>query len=644
MSRRFVFAALALALLLLALPGALVPARAQASGPAPAACAEPLQLQRALRTLQRPRLPDAGQTVALPDSLPPAARDENQRIRYTLDVAACAGSPAAALWLFRVGAPYRLWDQDGRELPLLSARTMMRPELVLGQRASAQQALYNGRIPALFGLQPGTRSVTVELQTLAFLPAGIVRASVGPAQALLPVQAQAVDEVVAHADTAAQVVLVLGALALLLWLQRRRDRSLMWLAVACGLWGLRGLLYFGHSVYLPPTAFEQFNPLNVLLASSALTASVLALTDGLVRSSARLLAGATALGVLALAAAQVAGEGALAARALVLVLSAALITGLLVRIWRVRSRLAPREVAILVGALGGLLLCAAHDMMVVRGALPPDSGSWVFWGFVAMLVGFCVMSGQYVVLTLNRAERSNEELEAHVARKTAELELSYARLRESEREAARTQERERLLRDMHDGLGAQLMTALRGVERGALGPAQVAQSLQDGLDELRLLMDSTDMGHYLPGALAAWRNRWDARLQAAGVRLHWRIDESMDAVQLPGDSALQVLRILQEAATNIVKHAGARNMVLDARVLQEGGAPLLRIAIEDDGCGLAGEASARAGARGLKNMRHRALAIGAELRLDGAQGGCGTRVELSLALAGQPAQGEPAPG
>ncbi|MEO7642744.1 MAG: ATP-binding protein, partial [Ramlibacter sp.] len=241
--------------------------------------------------------------------------------------------------------------------------------------------------------------------------------------------------------------------------------------------------------------------------------------------------------------------------------------------------------------------------------------------------------GQYVVLTLNRAERSNEELEQHVARKTTELELSYAQLRANEQESVRVHERERLLRDMHDGLGAQLMTALRGVERGALAPAQIAQSLQDSLDELRLLMDSTDMGHYLPGALAAWRNRWDGRLAAAGVTLDWRIDESLDQVQLSSEKAMQVMRILQEAATNIVKHAQARHMSLAAQVRQQDGRPVLCIEIADDGIGL-GPATPRAGARGLKNMQYRAGEIGAVLRVEGlAAPLTGCLVALAVPLA-----------
>ena len=98
---------------------------------------------------------------------------------------------------------------------------------------------------------------------------------------------------------------------------------------------------------------------------------------------------------------------------------------------------------------------------------------------------------------LNQAEISNEVLEARVRQKSLELEHSYALLRESERASARAQERARFNREIHDGLGAQLITALRGVERGALDKQQVAQTLQEGLDELRLLMDSSDLGQSL---------------------------------------------------------------------------------------------------------------------------------------------------
>ncbi|MES2937342.1 MAG: ATP-binding protein [Pseudomonadota bacterium] len=579
---------------------------------------------QALRTVLPPGAAAHSETVGLPDRLLPAQRGENYRIAYRIDVAACAGSASAGLWLFRAGAPYSVSGDDGQPLALLSARSL--------NKAAARPNIYNGRIPALFALPPGTRSVRLELHPMPYLPSGLVEVRTGPVAQLLQLQAATVEDVVAHADAASGVVLVLGLLAWLLWLQRRRDRTLLWLAVACGLWGVRGLVYFGHAVYGPPLAYEQFPPLNVQFAAAALAASVMSLLGGMTRRQAWAIGGATLLCIGVVVGTYAVGTGGAVARLLSMGSAFVLVCWLTWQVVRRRARLPGWRAGTLAGSMLLMQACGAHDLLVVAGVLPPDRHSYTFWGFVLLLVGYAALAGQYVVLTLNRAERSNEELERHVAHKTLELEHSYALLRDREREAARVQERERLLRDMHDGLGAQLMTTLRGVERGALRQADVARSLQDGLDELRLLMDSTDIGQYLPAALAAWRNRWDSRLEAAGVTLKWHIDETLDEVRLAGDTALQLMRILQEAATNVVKHAGARHMALHAGVAAEpGGGGTLRIEIADDGVGLPAH-EARPGARGLKNMRYRAGQIGARVDIDSPAPGAGTRVVVLLPL------------
>ncbi|MDO9359643.1 MAG: hypothetical protein Q7T70_11690 [Polaromonas sp.] len=575
---------------------------------------------------------DGAGAVPIPDHVDRALRSEQVHISYVIDTSACASEPAAALWLFRVGAPYRI-SAGGQPLALLNNHALLSPGLADGSFPKVLRDVHNGRMPALFALPSGTRQVTVELLTLPYFPSGISRGLVGPTHLMLLVQAEASEVVNAHIGQAAVVLLLLGLIAFLLWLARRGNPGLLWLAVACALWGLRGLLYFSHRVYGDPLAFEQYNSLNVMLTSAALTAAILHLLGGLRQAEGRALLWVTCACLAAYAASSFAQSGAVAVRALCLGSSFFMVGWLLWRTWHGRAEWRRWHLAILAAGLGTLLACGVHDLLLLAGRLPPDAPSYLFWGFVFLLTGMAAVSGHYVVLTLNRAERSNDELEQRVAAKSGELEHSYARLRESEHATARAQERERLLRDMHDGLGAQLMTALRGVERGALSPPQIAQSLQDSLDELRLLMDSTDMGHYLPGALAAWRNRWDGRLAAAGITLDWRIDESLDQVQLSSETALQVMRILQEAAANVVKHSQARRMSLAAQLRQEPAGRRLCIEITDDGVG-PGTAPARTGARGLKNMRYRAGEIGAELSVEALaapQSGC--RVLLRVPVA-----------
>lgn len=605
---------------------------AAVEAPPDGGCAQPRLVTQATREL----VSDSGslrETVPVPDRLRTADRSDSVRQVYRLDVSACAAHPATALWIFRAGAPYTLRDDQGRPMELLSARALLRPQVLLGGLGSGMPDLWNGRIPALFGLRPGTREVTLTLLAPPYLPAGLIRAEVGPTQALVRQQSDALEQVVAYSDAGSGVMLVLGLLAGLLSLQRRRLDGLPWLAMACTLWGVRGLAYYDNSVHGSPLAFEQFNPLNVLLAGVSVALGVLSLL-GLANRTTRIGLGLTTLacgGLLAITA--VLERGALLARALAFgstYLVIAIVLVLILRAWR---RLPTWHGPVLALALAGLLGCSTHDMLVVGGALPPSSPTYVFWGFIAVMVSFAAIAGHYVVQTLGRAEQANLELERAIATKTSQLEASYALLREVEGERARTQAREHLLREMHDGIGAQLMTTLRGMERAALSPEQVREALQDGLDELRLLMDSGDIGRTLGGALAAWRHRWDPRLDALGLALDWQVTPSLEDVVLEPEAVLQVMRILQEAVTNVVKHAQAGRvqvLVSHAPVQQQ-----LLLEVSDDGVGIPTEGPGTGRGRGMANMQTRAQVLGGHLAVQRRlTGGSMVRLLMPVAAAG----------
>jgi signal transduction histidine kinase len=98
---------------------------------------------------------------------------------------------------------------------------------------------------------------------------------------------------------------------------------------------------------------------------------------------------------------------------------------------------------------------------------------------------------------------------------------------------------------------------------------------------------------------------------------------------------IQIVRLLDEALTNAVKHAEARRITVSIETLADAsGFAVGRITVEDDGKGFApapdGEAAAagQKAARGLRNMRSRATRCGAELEL--SSGANGTRVRLRL--------------
>ena len=89
---------------------------------------------------------------------------------------------------------------------------------------------------------------------------------------------------------------------------------------------------------------------------------------------------------------------------------------------------------------------------------------------------------------------------------------------------ASAQERQRIMQDMHDGLGSQLLSSLMLVERGAMSNEQVAQILRESIDDMRLAIDALAAEDSdLLAALGNMRFRMEPRLKGAGMDLQWDV-------------------------------------------------------------------------------------------------------------------------
>jgi signal transduction histidine kinase len=192
-----------------------------------------------------------------------------------------------------------------------------------------------------------------------------------------------------------------------------------------------------------------------------------------------------------------------------------------------------------------------------------------------------------------------------------------------DQQAAIIAERARILQDMHDGLGSQLVTALRLVKREDGDRAVAARNIEEALQDLRLIIDSLDdTNQGLLPMLGDLRHRLEPRLAELGIRLHWDVQPLPEFAGLQPQSALNTMRVVQEALNNAVKHA--RPTVIKVSITRQDGAAVVGVA--DDGSGFDPEALKSAG-RGLSGMRKRAEQIGASLRVERHDGG-GTTVSL----------------
>ena len=198
----------------------------------------------------------------------------------------------------------------------------------------------------------------------------------------------------------------------------------------------------------------------------------------------------------------------------------------------------------------------------------------------------------------------------------------------AQREAERAIERQRILDDMHDGLGSQLLGLLVEARAGSLGAPSLEAGLEGCIDELRLIVDSLDpLQESLEAALAALRARLASRCEALGIELAWDVDPASAALFQPAE-ALQVLRALKEMVTNAMRHAKASR--IDVRLgpgrAHPSGRPRVEISVRDHGVGFA--PPEQAVGRGLKSLRMRARKLGGDLRIEPASPG--TKVALEI--------------
>lgn len=224
------------------------------------------------------------------------------------------------------------------------------------------------------------------------------------------------------------------------------------------------------------------------------------------------------------------------------------------------------------------------------------------------------------MLSLRNYEDLTGSLKQTIAAKTEELRLTYEKLGEAERLKAINDERQRIMLDLHDGIGGQLVNTLAYMQNNEKGDTVIQTALEDALRDLSLMLDSLETDASISTLLGMLRTRLEALLAEHALEFEWRID---DEPQLPhpGPSQnLNLLRIVQESITNIIKHAGASVITVAS--------DRNSISIRDNGKGFDPEPEGgrnRQG-HGLVGMRRRAESIGAEFDLTSDDGGTTVRL------------------
>ncbi len=277
-----------------------------------------------------------------------------------------------------------------------------------------------------------------------------------------------------------------------------------------------------------------------------------------------------------------------------------------------------------------VLTSLTHDVIEVAGLIPDDRVFFTRLSYSAMLVAIGAGLTFRFARALNRVDGFAAHLAIQLREAEDKLKASFAREQERERAAALARERTRLMRDLHDGLGGQLVSIVALSERSS-DSGNIGEAARAALKDLRLVIDSMDdIGGDLMLALASWRDRAAAQLRPHEIALVWRAAPPGLPVypELRPWHVIQIVRILDEAVTNAVKHARARHITVGIETLKGADGERGCITVSDDGRGFAVDGETPRASRGLANMKSRAARCGAELEL--SSGADGTTVRLQL--------------
>ncbi|MBL8350594.1 MAG: sensor histidine kinase [Burkholderiaceae bacterium] len=223
------------------------------------------------------------------------------------------------------------------------------------------------------------------------------------------------------------------------------------------------------------------------------------------------------------------------------------------------------------------------------------------------------------------AEQNRAELEIRIREATAQIERNFAQLSELKVEQVTDRERKRIAADLHDDLGAKLLTIVHTSDS-----ERISTLAREALEEMRLSVRGlTGKPVRLTDALGDWRAEVVSRLAQSGIQGEWSAPHDEDVPQtLSSRAYVQTTRILREAISNIIKHSGASQC--SVRCAIDSGD--FQLVIQDNGNGIPVELDGRLDkGHGMASMKGRAKQLQGQCLVESGPG-YGTVIRLTLPL------------
>lgn len=266
---------------------------------------------------------------------------------------------------------------------------------------------------------------------------------------------------------------------------------------------------------------------------------------------------------------------------------------------------------------------AFHDIAIIMGLLQDRSNFLLIYAFLPVLSTICIILIVQFVRSQAQLDNMLVTLQTRLEKREAQLQEAFDREQKIQHQRSITEERQRIVADMHDGLGGQLMSIIANANSSNADKQAISLHARQALTDLRLMILSLDNDNQdLVGLLAAFRERAEAQCESFSIDFQWRATALPEIRSLSPVTSANLLRIMQEALQNALRHSQADQITLSASSQQDDSLLLCMI---DNGNGGVQQSS---DGRGMLTMRRRAVAIGATLVINSDKSG--TVVSLNV--------------
>jgi len=271
-----------------------------------------------------------------------------------------------------------------------------------------------------------------------------------------------------------------------------------------------------------------------------------------------------------------------------------------------------------------IVVIVAVEQAVQQGLLPAPRVPLLQLAAPLLFAGMAARLLQVFARALRDAEDGRVNLEARVKQITTEIEQNFAQLAELRVEQVTEKERKRIAGDLHDDLGAKLLTIVHTSES-----ERISTLAREALEEMRLSVRGlTGKPMRLADALADWRAETVLRLGQANIEADWRSPPDETEQLLPARGFVQTTRILREAVSNIIKHSGASHCKVRCTISDR----QFGLTVQDNGKGIPMELDGKLDrGHGMSSMKHRAKQMQGQCLVESGPG-YGTVIRLTLPL------------